>query len=58
MNKANLELRSEENLRRVDPKKMLSKKLLSNIHKEIKDVHKLLDEFENESEVHYYEVKK
>lgn len=51
---------TSEDLRNVDSKKICSKKFLSNIP-EIKNVHKPLDYFENETEVNYdkdYEMRK
>lgn len=53
-NKLNLEVRSEKtNRRKLDPKKMSSNILLSNTPKKIKNVHKPLHEFEEESEINY-----
>lgn len=65
MNKPNLEVRKEENLKKADLNKIkisyLAKKLLSNTPTKMKDVHKPLDDFKDESKVNYsedYEVKK
>lgn len=64
VNKLNLEERKEKNLKTADLNKITSylrKKLLSNNPKEIKDVYKLLDDFEDESKINYsedYEVKR
>lgn len=61
-NKPNLEVRRNgENLKKVDPKKISRKKLLSNIPQKVKDVYKPSNQSEDESEVHYdedYDVKK
>lgn len=64
VNKLNLEERKEKNLKTADLNKITSylrKKLLNNTPKEIKDVYKLLDDFEDESKINYsedYEVKR
>lgn len=64
MNKPNLEVRKEDNFKKADLNKIkisyLAKKLLSNTPMKIKDAHKPLDDFKDESKVNYsedYEVK-
>lgn len=53
--KPNLDIRTEENHRKANTTKISNKKLLSNIHKKIKDAYKRSNEFESESEINYYE---
>lgn len=58
VNKPSLEGKSKEIFRKVDPKKMPGEKLLSNTPKKIRNVHKPLYEFEDESKVNNSEIKK